>query len=301
MEDSYVPIHAYALAALLLLSEPSPVAAQLGAEAVDRGKKATALVAISHDGLLTMGSAFCIDKSGLFVTTAGVVVTAAAPKSVLLLVTDIGLPSQRITRAKVLRHDDDANLALVQADGSTDFTPLELGRDSDLKELVEVVVFGYPFGRMLAVGRGSYPDISVLPSRISSLTRAKGRLDGIGLETRISPGNSGGPVVNGSGRVIGVAVATAPRSAARPVIPVGRLAEFLAAPGLVFDLPPVAYESRTRPAIWSIQVQPPTPGAKLPAGLSVSVTVKSDDGKPRLMSLSRSAMAPFGQRSSRTR
>ena len=62
-----------ALAALLLLSEPSPVAAQLGAEAVDRGKKATALVAISHDGLLTMGSAFCIDKSGLFVTAAGVV------------------------------------------------------------------------------------------------------------------------------------------------------------------------------------------------------------------------------------
>ena len=67
-----------ALAALLLLSGPNPVAAQLGAEAVDRGKKATALVAISHDGLLTMGSAFCIDKSGLFVTTAGVVETAAA-------------------------------------------------------------------------------------------------------------------------------------------------------------------------------------------------------------------------------
>ena len=117
---------------------------------------------------------------------------------------------------------------------------------------------------MLAVGRGSYPEISVLPSRISSLARVKGRLDGIGLETRISPGNSGGPVLDGSGKVIGVAVATAPQSAARPVIPVGRVAEFLAVPGLVFDLPPVAYESRTRPATWTIQMQPSIPAPNCP-------------------------------------
>ncbi len=269
-----------ALAALLLLSEPNPVAAQLGADAIDRGKKATALVAISHDGLLTMGSAFCIDKLGLFATTAGVVETAAGPKSVLRLVTDIGLPSQRITRAKVLRRDVDANLALVQADGGSGFTPLELGPDSDLRELKEVVVFGYPFGNMLAVRRGSYPDVSLLPNRISSLAKAKGSLDAIGLETRINPGNSGGPVLDASGKVVGVAVATVRTSALNMAIPVGKLADFLTAPGLVFDPPPVVADDREKPVTWKIQVQPPTPTAKIPEGLSVAVTVPNEAGQP---------------------
>jgi hypothetical protein len=96
------------LAALLLLCGPNPLVAEFGAEVVDCGNKATALVAISHDGLLTLGSAFCVDKPGLFVTTAGVVASAAGPRSVLNLVMDTGLPSQRITRAKVLRQDGDA-------------------------------------------------------------------------------------------------------------------------------------------------------------------------------------------------
>ena len=186
MEVSHVQIHASELTAVLLLSGPNSVVAQLGGEAIDRGKKATALVAISHDGLLTMGTAFCIDKTGLFLTTAGVVETAARPQSVLRLVMDIGLPSQRIMRGKVLRRDVDANLALLQAEGKSGFTPLELGCDSGVKELSVVVVFGYPFGRMLAIGRGAYPDVSHLPSRISSRNIINGHLDGFGLEARIS-------------------------------------------------------------------------------------------------------------------
>src|SRR5262249_14361199 len=62
---------------------------------------------------------------------------------------------------------------------------------------------------------------------------------------------------------------------------VGRLADFLAAPGLVFEPPPVDYPSRTRPVTWTIQVQPPTPRVRLPEDLSIRVTVISNSGEPR--------------------
>ena len=65
------------------------------------------------------------------------------------------------------------------------------------------------------------------------------------------------------------------------MIPVGRLAEFLAAPGLAFEPPFLAYKDRSQPVNWPIQVLPPTPGAALPERLSVAVTVSYPFGDPR--------------------
>ena len=63
-------------------------------------------------------------------------------------------------------------------------------------------------------------------------------------------------------------------------IPVGLLADFLAAPGLSFDPPPVACADREKPVTWKVHVEPPRPGAKVPEGLSVVVTVPDEAGKP---------------------
>jgi hypothetical protein len=269
------------LGVLFVLIGSAECRAQLKPDMIERGKKATALVEVTGDAGVTIGSGFCIDKSGLFITNAHVVEKAAGKKGVARVVVDIGLETQRILRAKVLRHDDAVNLALVQVDATASLTPLELGRDADLKELAEVFAFGYPFGQMLAVGRGTYPDVTVLPSRITSLRKDKGRLEGIQLDNPISPGHSGGPLLDGSGRVVGVAVATAPGAAPKLMIPVGHLADFLATPGLVFEPPPLTYEDRAKPVTWTIRVQPPTPVAKLPEKLSVAVTVSNKGGEPR--------------------
>ena len=64
------------------------------------------------------GSAFCIDKSGLFLTNAHVVEQAIEEGSRIGLVLDGGRATQRILRARVLRHDDKLDLALLQIDRS---------------------------------------------------------------------------------------------------------------------------------------------------------------------------------------
>ncbi len=285
-----------ALAVLLLSFWPNPLVAQIGPETVYRGKRATALVEISHNGLSTLGTAFCIDESGLFVTTSRVVDKAAEKNSVLRLVLNAGLPSQRAVRAKVYRRDNEANLAILETSDKAGLMALELGRDADVKELNELVTFGYPLGKVLSVNPNDFPQISVLPSRITTLSHLNGRLMGFVLETSIAPGNSGGPVLDASGKVVGVAVASANETAREPMIPVGRLREFLAAPGVIFEMPPVLYDARTKPATWDIQVQPPTPKAKLPEDLSVTVRVKANGGRPR-----RYTAAPIGHGAYRAR
>jgi hypothetical protein len=121
-----------------------------------------------------------------------------------------------------------------------------------------------------------------MPSRITAIRTDKQRVSGFLLDNPISPGQSGGPVLDTSGMVVGVAVATPPGSDRKAMIPVGHLSEFMAAPGLEFALPPVPFESRTKPMTWTVRLTPPAPGGKLPADVSVAVTVTSHDGKPRI-------------------
>jgi hypothetical protein len=252
-------------------------------EGLDRGKRATALVEASAAEDVT-GSAFCIDVSGLFITNDHVVAGALGGQSRIRLVLDIGLTTQRTLPAKVLRHDADIDLALLQVAADPRLTPLALGRNAGLKERATVTTFGYPFGRSPAVGRARYPNITVVPSQITRLRTEKGELVGIEFDNQINPGNSGGPVLDGAGNIVGVAVASVRGAALNLAIPVGRLAQFLATPGLIFDPPPVNYETRNQPETWTVQVLPPTPSARLPEGLSVAVTVKSDGGAARRFS-----------------
>jgi hypothetical protein len=273
--------HSITLGVLLVILGSAPSLAQLAPETIQRVKKATALVEVTTAKAVASGSAFCVDKSGLFITNAHVVL-GAGKEATVRLVLDIGLDSQRGLEAKVLRHDDRMDLALLEADVAADsgLTALDLGRDADLKELDRVITFGYPFGHAAAVGRARYPDITVLSSRITSLRKSGGRLQTVQFDNQLNPGNSGGPVLDGSGKVIGVAVATVRASALNMAIPIGKLADFLTAPGLVFDPPPVVADDREKPVTWKIQVQPPTPTAKIPDNLSVAVTVPNEAGQP---------------------
>ncbi len=188
--------------ALVLAGSPASMA-QHKPEVIERGKKATAFVEVAVADGSVSGSAFCIDRSGLFVTNAHVVAGAVEGKGGVRLVLEIGLKSQRSLRAKVLRADDDLDLALLKVDANDGMTPLELGKDAGLAETAPVVTFGFPFGRNLTVRNEPYPDISVTPSRITALRRKEGRLEGVQFDGQLNPGNSGGAVLDESGRVIG--------------------------------------------------------------------------------------------------
>ena len=213
----------------LLLITGSPARGQQNTEVIERGKRATALVEVSLREGNASGSAFCIDKSGLFITNAHVVSGANASAGGVHLVLDIGSQTQRSVRAKLVRADDRFDLALLKTDGSAPLTVLELGKDESLKETDPIMTFGFPFGRATTVRDETYPDITVLSSRITALRKDKGRLEGVQFDGQLNPGNSGGPVVDVSGKVIGVAVLTVRGAALNLAIPVGRLSEFLAA------------------------------------------------------------------------
>ncbi len=63
------------LSLLLAFAQPSrrPVRAQHKPDVIERGKKATALVEVKTAEGGATGSAFCVDKSGLFITNSHVV------------------------------------------------------------------------------------------------------------------------------------------------------------------------------------------------------------------------------------
>src|SRR5579885_2116371 len=143
------------LGLVLLASAASTCFGQYKPEVIERGKKATALVEVATSQGRATGSAFCVDRSGLFITNAHVV-ASTGPQDPIRLVVDIGETTQRSLRARIYRSDPDVDLALLKVDGEPGLSPLELGEDRFVRETEPVVTFGFPFGRRTLVrGEGS--------------------------------------------------------------------------------------------------------------------------------------------------
>jgi S1-C subfamily serine protease len=113
----------------------------------------------------------------------------------------VTLDGDTTREARVIGKDDSTDLAVLQieADG-LDLRPLRLG-DSDAIEVGDpTVAIGNPFGfdRTLTTGV-----VSALQRRI---TAPDGYTidDVIQTDAAINPGNSGGPLIDASGRVIGI-------------------------------------------------------------------------------------------------
>ena len=112
------------------------------AEIAKRGREATAFLEVGPGRSAT---AFCVHPSGLFVTNFHVVQDQSAA---IKIVVNSGTLEQKIHTAKVVRRDREADLALLRVDEDENLPALPLGSASELEELVEVVVFGFPFGRV---------------------------------------------------------------------------------------------------------------------------------------------------------
>jgi hypothetical protein len=188
---------------------------------VQRGKQATALVEVPGKGY---GSAFCIDSSGLFITNAHVCEEVDAQVKLILRP---GEKDQEIADARTVRVDKDADLALLRATVHRPAPALTLGSEAHLVETQEVTAFGYPFGKDLALDANGYPGVTVSAGRITSLRKVSGDLAAIQLDASLNPGNSGGPILDHAGQVIGIVRAGIPGSGVNFAIPVGYLQDFL--------------------------------------------------------------------------
>ena len=229
---------AFWLALMLTCSAP---AYGLPREAVEQVKRVTALVEVHIGKDRGFGTAFCIDAKGVFVTNAHVV--GKLHKMTVILCP--GEADQRIVDAKVLKVNVEMDLALIQIDDPGTLKALELGDAGTLFDTMDLTAFGYPFGNALASSEKEYPSISVSTGHITSLRKKAGELELIQLDAVLNPGNSGGPVLDGNGRVVGIVQAGLPGAGINFAIPVSRLQKFLKLPMETIPEDPISSEPPT--------------------------------------------------------
>jgi S1-C subfamily serine protease len=217
---------------------------------VEREKKATGLVRVLAGGKpVAYGSTFCIDDSGIFVTNAHV----ADGHSDIDIVLEPGETAERIVPCKVVQSDATLDLAILQASAGGSYTPLPLGSSDSLQDTMDIVAVGYPFGGAMSLETTGFPSVSVNTGHVTSLRKKAGVLELIQVDAALNPGNSGGPVLDSAGTVVGIVQAGIPGSGLNFAIPVNRLDAMLKTP--ILSITPKTLEYGRRGEVQPIVVK----------------------------------------------
>jgi S1-C subfamily serine protease len=139
------------------------------------------------------GSGFVIDESGYVVTNYHVVAGATD--------IDVSFSNKESMKGRVIGTDQATDVALLKVDADARaLTPVELGNSEGVQVGDSVVAIGNPFGLERSITAGI---VSALQRTIES--PAQSPIDRvIQTDAPINRGNSGGPLLNAAGQVIGV-------------------------------------------------------------------------------------------------
>lgn len=244
----YMYVRRWLTSALMcVLAWANTASAQRAADdIVESGRAATAMVDV--DGRV-FGSAFCIDRRGVFVTNAHVVRDVRDPK-VVKVVVHPGLKDEQVLEAEAILSKAGVDLAMIVVTPKRPLTPLKLGRTQKLRETDGVTAFGFPFGDAFAVQDARYPTVSVTTGKVTALRKTQDdKMVAIQVDASLNPGNSGGPLLDARGLVIGVAVASVPGAALNLALPVEMVEDLATFPVLSVPqmLPSVAAEDLDKP------------------------------------------------------
>jgi S1-C subfamily serine protease len=142
----------------------------------------------------SLGSGFVIDKSGHILTNAHVVLGASK--------VDIGFSNGSSYPATVVGLDRSTDVAVLKVDVPQDaLNPLPLGDSSKVQVGEPVVAIGNPLGEDRTVTAGI---VSAVQRDISSLQPGIQIPGAIQTDAAINHGNSGGPLIDDQGEVIGI-------------------------------------------------------------------------------------------------
>jgi S1-C subfamily serine protease len=139
------------------------------------------------------GSGFVIDSDGHILTNAHVVNAATR--------VTVQFANDQTREAKIVGKDDSTDLALLKVDpDGLGLVPLELGDSQTVQVGDPTIAIGNPFGydRTLTTGV-----VSALQRRITAPDNYTIE-NVIQTDAAINPGNSGGPLIDASGKVIGI-------------------------------------------------------------------------------------------------
>jgi len=139
------------------------------------------------------GSGFVIDQAGTILTNAHVVNGATK--------VTVQFQNKESVEAKVLGKDESTDLALLKVDAAgLKLTPLTLGSSKGVQVGDPAIAIGNPFGleRTLTTG---------VISAVQRTIQAPNNFqidDVLQTDAPINPGNSGGPLIDATGKVIGI-------------------------------------------------------------------------------------------------
>jgi S1-C subfamily serine protease len=148
-----------------------------------------------------LGTGFVVDKQGYILTNAHVVDESGQRASSVTVVFNKGGSETQRVPGQLVGVDVGSDVAVIKVDpGKVELNPLPLG-DSDSVQVGEAVVaIGNPLGYDFSITSG------IVSATGRSLQAPNGQTipNGIQTDAAINQGNSGGPLINGAGKVIGI-------------------------------------------------------------------------------------------------
>ena len=195
-----------AVGLLLTLAIPASAFALTPAEVYRRTSDAVVLILASHErGGRSKGTGSVV-APGRVLTNAHVVQDDAGHNSKRILVflrednrnDDSRRSYEKGRVARVLRSNPDLDLALLEVQGLPDLAPIPLGNSKQMQIGDPVLAIGHPENGGLW---------SLTSGRIGSVIRNHGKIRGrhvFQTETSLNRGNSGGPLLNESGLLVGI-------------------------------------------------------------------------------------------------
>jgi S1-C subfamily serine protease len=199
-------------------------AGQLAPEVLRKIKASTVYLRVRSGRGESEGSGFFAIEPGFVITNAHVVGmlmrNAPEPQSIQV-VRNKGEKDEAKLTAKVVAVDADADLALLSVPRDGLPPPLVIRSAESLQETQPVYVAGFPLGEV--------PGKSVTINKyvLSSLKKEKGVLDKLQVQGDMQPGNSGGPVLDADGDVVGVCVSILRGTTINFAIPGDKVRRFL--------------------------------------------------------------------------
>lgn len=173
-------------------AQPTTEQKSFDAQAIyDRVLPSIAIVHVAGSRGRGTGTGFVIDAAGTIITAAHVAQSAQTVE------VEFG---DRRHPARLVGYDARRDIAMLQVSSPTPLPPLDVVESTAVREQDRVVVIGAPRGRAGVMYSGTVRALrQTFPGRVPEIM--------IAFEAIVQPGNSGGPLFNDRGQVIGVVVA----------------------------------------------------------------------------------------------
>lgn len=145
------------------------------------------------NGPVSSGSGWVFDDQGHIITNAHVIRGAD--------VYTVQFSDGYTVRAEVVGLDTPTDVGVLKVDADAGLLPLKRASGERLRQGQRVFAFGSPFGFRFSMSEGI---VSALGRNANGVTGRNGYTNFIQTDAAVNPGNSGGPLIDVHGRVIGM-------------------------------------------------------------------------------------------------